>query len=103
MKGGKNWEPSYGYNHNHLSSVNPAKINNPEETILTADSDHKLAPHPWKGRVPAGWVIRTTSASSGPIGIRHSGAGNILWVDGHVTVLQDPITIHLNNDNWDID
>ena len=107
-KGGNKYEVSYGFNYKNLGEVKPLMVNNPTETILIADSGHKnYDDHPWQPNVrrkPAGFVITNKQQRPAPIGDgRHLGTANILWVDGHVTVLRDLITIHTNNDKWDIE
>ena len=101
--GTNNWEISYGFNHKNLAAVKPVRVNDPSETILTADSGHNGDYHPWKNRAVAGYMISNKAANPGPISGRHLGTANILWVDGHVTVLRDIIDIHLTDDKWDIE
>ena len=103
--GTNGWEISYGFNYWYLSNENPSNVADPTETILTADSGHEGETHVWNNRPAgaAGYIINNKASWAAPIGARHLEAGNILWVDGHVSATTQMIQIHATNDKWDLE
>ena len=93
------FEISYGLNYK-VAEAYPAQVADPVETILTADSGHKGDLHLYANRQAAGFQLNNTINFPAPIGPRHLGGGNILWIDGHVSLIKDIITIHTTDDKW---
>lgn len=79
------------------------KVANPAETIFFAESGRNGTFHPWITRQGAGYHVNNLAAHAAPIGNRHLDAGNILWVDGHVSEIsgRNLVDIHLTNKYWD--
>jgi len=99
------WEVSYGFNYWYLQEINPSLVQDPTETVLTADSGHVGETHVWNTRPAgaAGYIINNKAGWAAPIHPRHLDAGNILWVDGHVSGTSQMILIHATNDKWDLE
>jgi len=77
---------SYGYNASlgtaALEGLKFVRIVNPSNKFIIADtwSENKNSPH--------FWIIKAFNAD-GHADDRHSGAANILWIDGHVSAMKD--------------
>lgn len=92
-------EISYGLNRK-VAEAYLAQVVDPAETILTADSGHEGDSHPYADRRAAGFNLNNSSGFPAPIGPRHLGGGNVLWIDSHVSLIKDTITIHTTDDKW---
>ncbi len=93
----------YGYNQEYLSpfftdsggnlvlvngkadprSVRLAAFQTPSETVQMADSARLL-----QGRLEAGRYLAPPSSNYPNFHARHSGVGNVLWLDGHVKAMK---------------
>ena len=91
-------ESSYGFNQRNLNNAPLSSVANPAETLFFADSGRAGEVHPYATRVAAAYHINRITVQSAPIGIRHDYKPNLLWVDGHVSTLQDVVSIHLSDE-----
>ncbi|MDD2710151.1 MAG: DUF1559 domain-containing protein [Verrucomicrobiae bacterium] len=67
------------------SWVNISDVNNPAQTIMAGDSSDWYAGTTWTYRcfMLYDWTVSTEGSSA--VSHRHTGGGNYLWVDGHVS------------------
>jgi prepilin-type N-terminal cleavage/methylation domain-containing protein/prepilin-type processing-associated H-X9-DG protein len=76
----------------------PAKMNQikkPSRTIGYADSVHNIATAgtTWKRGYYSLYDLATTTANFGQVAACHSGAANVLWMDGHASSERGPANL----------
>lgn len=85
------WWATTGYGYNWMyfpdvtsPAVSLAAVQTPTETIVFADTARLL----WEGNgeIEGSSYIQAPSSSWPAFHARHSGSGNVLWADGHVSV-----------------